>query len=145
MVKLFEGLHRMGSSCRRLWIGRPRMLYAGPGGELYITRREGGDVLMLSDKDGDNRFEDLVTVAADFKEVHGITMKDGWMYFCSNRELRRYKVLEDGKLSKDSYAHAIYKVTSEGKASVFSKDKQFETEGFGVNGILSRRRCSTCG
>ena len=36
----------------------------------------------------------------------------------------------------DSYAHAIYKVTADGKASVFAKDKQFETEGFGVNGIV---------
>ncbi|MGZ8551294.1 MAG: hypothetical protein ACXWV2_11555 [Chitinophagaceae bacterium] len=36
----------------------------------------------------------------------------------------------------DSYAHAIYKVTAEGKASVFSRDKQFETEGIGINGIV---------
>jgi sugar lactone lactonase YvrE len=36
----------------------------------------------------------------------------------------------------DSYAHAIYKVTPEGQASVFAKDKRFETEGVGVNGIV---------
>jgi DNA-binding beta-propeller fold protein YncE len=36
----------------------------------------------------------------------------------------------------DSYAHAIYKITPDGKAAVFAKDKQFETEGFGINGIV---------
>jgi len=36
----------------------------------------------------------------------------------------------------DSFAHAIYKITPEGKASVFAKDKQFETEGVGLNGIV---------
>jgi sugar lactone lactonase YvrE len=35
----------------------------------------------------------------------------------------------------DSYAHAIYKVTADGKASVFSKDTLFVTEGIGINGI----------
>ncbi|AEI50792.1 SMP-30/gluconolactonase/LRE family protein [Runella slithyformis] len=36
----------------------------------------------------------------------------------------------------DSFAHAIYKITPEGKASVFAKDKRFETEGIGLNGIV---------
>lgn len=35
----------------------------------------------------------------------------------------------------DSYAHAIYKVTVDAKASVFSKDTLFVTEGIGLNGI----------
>lgn len=35
----------------------------------------------------------------------------------------------------DSYAHMIYKVTADGTASVFAKDKQFVTEGIGINGI----------
>src|SRR5690606_6093553 len=35
----------------------------------------------------------------------------------------------------DSYAHAIYKITPDGNASVFAKHKIFETEGFGLNGI----------
>ncbi len=36
----------------------------------------------------------------------------------------------------DSYSGAIYKISSDGKASVFAKDKQFETEGVGLNGIV---------
>jgi glucose/arabinose dehydrogenase len=81
-------------------LGQPRMLYNGPNGELYVTRRSGGDVLMLKDKDGDNKFEELVTVVAEFHGVHGITIKDGWMYLCNNNQLRRYKLLDDGKVEK---------------------------------------------
>jgi hypothetical protein len=36
----------------------------------------------------------------------------------------------------DSYAHAIYKVSAEGNASVFAKDSVFITEGVGINGIV---------
>lgn len=36
----------------------------------------------------------------------------------------------------DSFAHAIYKVTPDGKASVFAKSKLFETMGIGLNGIV---------
>lgn len=36
----------------------------------------------------------------------------------------------------DSYAHAIYKISAAGKATVFAKDKKLETAGIGVNGIV---------
>ncbi len=36
----------------------------------------------------------------------------------------------------DSFAHAIYKVAPDGKASVFAKDERFETMGVGLNGIV---------
>lgn len=35
----------------------------------------------------------------------------------------------------DSFAHAIYKVTPDGQASVFARNKMFETMGVGLNGI----------
>jgi len=80
-------------------LGKPRMLYTSPQGNVYVTRRDGGDVLMLEDKDGDNKFENLVTVVADFKGVHGITMKDNWLYLCNSNEVRRYPVKPDGTLN----------------------------------------------
>jgi len=79
-------------------LGRPRMLLTGPNGQLYITRRDGGDVLMLTDKDGDNKFDEVKTVLYEFKGVHGIAMKDGYMYLCNNKELRRYPLKQDGTL-----------------------------------------------
>lgn len=77
-------------------LGKPRMLYPGPDGSLYVTRRDGGDVLLLKDRDGDHRFDDVVTVVSDFKTVHGITSRDRYLYLCSNKELRRYAMNADG-------------------------------------------------
>jgi glucose/arabinose dehydrogenase len=69
---------------------------------LYVTRRDAGDVLMLKDMDGDNKFEKLVTVVYDFRNVHGITIKDGYMYLCNNKELRRYQLKPDGTLGNEA-------------------------------------------
>jgi len=101
MAKLLKVPEGWTVSVAAYGLGRPRMMHTGLNGELYITRRDGGDVLMLKDRDGDNKFEELVTVAADFKGVHGIAGKDGWLYLCSNKELRRYRIKEDGTLSKE--------------------------------------------
>lgn len=80
-------------------LGKPRMLYCTPNGNLYITRRDTGDVLLLKDINNDGKFEEVKTVLAEFKGVHGITMKDGMMYLCNNNELRRYTINPDGTLS----------------------------------------------
>jgi len=79
-------------------LGKPRMLYTSPEGNVYVTRRDGGDVLMLQDRDGDHKFENLVTVISNFKGVHGITMKDNWMYLANSNEVKRYPVKPDGTL-----------------------------------------------
>jgi glucose/arabinose dehydrogenase len=81
-------------------LGKARMLYTGPNGQLYVTRRDAGDVLMLKDENKDNRFEQVETVIADFTAVHGITIKDGWIYLCNNNEVRRYLLNPDGTFGK---------------------------------------------
>jgi glucose/arabinose dehydrogenase len=101
MVKLLKVPDGWEVSVAASGLGKPRMMYIGPGGELYITRRDGGDVLMLKDKDGDHVYEELKTVAANFKGVHGITIRGGWIYLCNNNELRRYQIKADGTLSDE--------------------------------------------
>jgi glucose/arabinose dehydrogenase len=81
-------------------LGKPRMLLLTPDGTLYITRRDAGDVLMLKDSNSDNRFDEIKTVASEFKGVHGIATKDGWLYLCNNNELRRYKIEANGMLGQ---------------------------------------------
>ena len=100
MVKLLKAPDGWEVSVAAYGLGRPRMMYNGPNGELYVTRRDAGDVLMLKDNDRDGKFEELVTVAGDFKGVHGITTRDGWMYLVAIKELRRYRMLPDGKLDQ---------------------------------------------
>lgn len=81
-------------------LGKPRMLTVAPDGALYVTRRDQGDVLMLRDKDGDGRMEELRTVVAQFPGVHGIALHGGYMYLISVRELKRGKMNPDGSVGK---------------------------------------------
>ena len=79
-------------------LGKPRMMYVAPDGALYVTRRDQGDVLLLRDTDGDGRFDDMMPVVVKFMGVHGIAVKDNYMYLCSNRELKRYTINPDHTL-----------------------------------------------
>lgn len=98
MVKLLKAPDGWEVSVAASGLGKPRMLHQGANGDLYITRRDAGDVLLLQDTNGDMKFEEVKTVVAEFKGVHGITSKDGWLYLCNNTELRRYKMQPDGSL-----------------------------------------------
>lgn len=73
-------------------LGKPRMMAFSDQGHLYITRRDQGDVLQLIDKDGDGAFEELHTVVSEFPGVHGIAIHGGYLYLCSNRDLKRTKM-----------------------------------------------------
>src|SRR5689334_11244315 len=39
-------------------LGKPRMMLVNPDGSIYVTRRDQGDVLLLTDKDKDGQFDD---------------------------------------------------------------------------------------
>jgi glucose/arabinose dehydrogenase len=80
-------------------LGRIRMMQLAPNGGMYVTRRDGADVLYLKDGNADNVFDDVKTVEYFFRNVHGITMKDGYLYLCNNQELRRYRMNNDGLLT----------------------------------------------
>jgi sugar lactone lactonase YvrE len=43
---------------------------------------------------------------------------------------------QDNVYMTDSYSNVIYRVTPDGTATVFSKSKLYETQGFGLNGIV---------
>ena len=79
-------------------LGKPRMMALLPDGGLYISRRDVGDVLLLRDRDGDGKFEDLRTVHAKFPGVHGLAVHNGYLYMCANRELKRARINGDGSL-----------------------------------------------
>lgn len=135
MVKLLRVPDGWEVSVAAYGLGRPRMMYNGPNGELYVTRRDAGDVLMLKDNDGDLKFEELTTVAADFKGVHGISIKDNFIYLCNNNELRRYPLQKDGTLG--TYESLIYDLPSGGQ----HPNRTIE---FGPDGMLYISVGSTC-
>lgn len=101
MVKLLNVADGWEVKVAAAGLGRPRMMYLGPNGQLYITRRDAGDVLMLTDENNDQVFDKVTTVLYPFKSVHGITIRNGMMYLCNNNELRRYKITQDGALTDE--------------------------------------------
>ncbi|WP_153797337.1 PQQ-dependent sugar dehydrogenase [Foetidibacter luteolus] len=79
-------------------LGKPRMVVVTNKG-LYVSRRDQGDILFLTDTNGDGIMDKLTTVWANFKGVHGLTEKDGWLYGCSDKELKKARITSEGMLS----------------------------------------------
>jgi glucose/arabinose dehydrogenase len=98
-------------------LGKPRMLHFGKPNQLYITRRDAGDILLLTDNNGDQKFDEIKTAVTDFKGVHGITIKDGWIYGCNNNEVRRYKLTPDGTADSNAKEILINDLPSGGQHS----------------------------
>ena len=98
MVKLLKVPDGWEIAVAASGLGKVRMMQPAPNGMLYVTRRDGQDVLLLTDKDGDAKFDEIKTVEYLFRAVHGITAKDGHLYLVNNHELRRYRMLPDGML-----------------------------------------------
>ncbi|HEX2535822.1 MAG TPA: PQQ-dependent sugar dehydrogenase [Chitinophagaceae bacterium] len=98
MVKLLKAPEGWELNVAASGLGRVRMMQPMPNGTLYVTRRDGMDVLLLKDNDGDTKFDEVRTVEYMFRAVHGITQKDGYLYLANNYEVRRYLVKPDGTL-----------------------------------------------
>jgi glucose/arabinose dehydrogenase len=81
-------------------LGKPRMLAIFNDSSLFVTRRDAGDVLLLSNMDADGKFQTMKTVVSGFKGVHGITIHDGWLYLCATKTLARGKLNDDGSVGK---------------------------------------------
>jgi glucose/arabinose dehydrogenase len=77
-------------------LGKPRMMTFSDNGHLYVSRRDQGDVLLLVDTNGDGHFDDMHTVVSKFPGVHGLAIRDGYLYLVANRELKRAKLRADG-------------------------------------------------
>jgi len=118
-------------------LGKPRMLYFGKPNELYVTRRDAGDILLLTDTNGDKKYDISKTAVTDFKGVHGITIKDGWLYGCNNNEVRRYKIKSDGTADSDAKEVLIKDLPSGGQHSNRTID-------FGPDGMLYITVGSVC-
>ncbi|TDH26967.1 glucose dehydrogenase [Segetibacter sp. 3557_3] len=98
MVKLLKVPDGWEISVAASGLGKVRMMQPMPNGDLYVTRRDGMDVLLLRDTTGDNRFDEVKTIEYPFRSVHGVLEQGGYLYLVSNYELRRYKINPDGML-----------------------------------------------
>ena len=79
-------------------LGHPRMILPMPGGDVYITRRNPGDCILLRDADGDGKADGEPRVVAEQPNLHGIAVApDGkTVYLTAIRKLWSAPIRDDG-------------------------------------------------
>ena len=73
----------------------PRMLAVSDAGNVYVTRRSIGDVVMLKDEDGDGRADSTTTVASR-PDMHGIALHGRKAYLATVKDIYTADIREDG-------------------------------------------------
>jgi glucose/arabinose dehydrogenase len=76
-----------------------RWLQVAPNGDVYASRRDQGDVLLLRDTDGDGAADQQRVVAQNITYAHGLALHDGKLYIASDKKVLVAEVSADGSLS----------------------------------------------
>ncbi len=80
-------------------LGKPRMIAAGPGGQVYISRTEPGDILLLADSDGDGK-ADTERRALRIPHAHGLAVRNDTLYIATIHEVLSADIRPDGSLGR---------------------------------------------
>ena len=76
-----------------------RWMQVAPNGDVYVSRRDQGDVLLLRDSDGDGAADTQRIVAQNIAYAHGLALKDNRLYIASDKKVLVADVAADGSLS----------------------------------------------
>ncbi|MTI25933.1 PQQ-dependent sugar dehydrogenase [Fulvivirga kasyanovii] len=79
-------------------LGKPRMMAVTQDGKVYVTRRA-GDVYLLSDDNKDGKAE-VKKKVLQLDKVHGLDIKDDWLYMVTVNEVYRARINKNGDLGK---------------------------------------------
>ncbi|MDX5346883.1 MAG: PQQ-dependent sugar dehydrogenase [Hymenobacteraceae bacterium] len=80
-------------------LGKPRMIAISDAGNVYVTRREKDDVVLLKDNNNDGKSDETKPVAT-LKNVHGIAINQGKMYLATVKEVYVADINSDGTLGE---------------------------------------------
>jgi glucose/arabinose dehydrogenase len=75
-----------------------RWMQPMPNGDLYLSRREQGDILLLRDRNRDGVADGRTTVAQNIRLAHGLAVRDGKLYIIADRFVYTAKIRPDGTL-----------------------------------------------
>lgn len=76
-----------------------RWLLPMPNGDVYASRREQGDVLLLRDLNRDGAVDEARVVAQNLKFAHGLARRGNTLYIATDRKVLVADVNADGGLS----------------------------------------------
>jgi len=74
-----------------------RIIAVAPNGNVYVSRRDQGDVVLLRDANGDGRSDSQETVASR-PGAHGLAIRDNKLYLVTVKELFVADIQPDGRL-----------------------------------------------
>lgn len=80
-------------------IANPRILAVNTDGTIYVSQRMPGTLTMLKDSDGDG-VADVQKVVAEKKQLHGVAIDAGKLYFTTVKEVYVADIQPDGTLSE---------------------------------------------
>src|SRR5689334_4499026 len=73
-----------------------RIIAVAPNGNVYVSRRDQGDVLLLRDANGDGRADGAPEIVASRAGAHGLAIKDNKLYLVTAKELFVADIKADG-------------------------------------------------
>ena len=80
-------------------VGNPRILAVNTDGTVYVSQRNPGTLTMLKDTNGDG-VADVQKVVAEKKQLHGVYIDGGKLYFTTVKEVFVTDINADGTLSE---------------------------------------------
>ncbi|MDO9404807.1 MAG: PQQ-dependent sugar dehydrogenase [Polaromonas sp.] len=112
-----------------------RWLQPMPNGDVYVSRREQGDVLLLRDTNRDGVVDEKKVVAQNLKWAHGLALRSNQLYITSDKKVLVADIQPDGTLSTPRVV--IDDLPDAGQ-------HPNRTIGFGPDGLLYITAGSTC-
>jgi glucose/arabinose dehydrogenase len=76
-------------------LGNARFMVIDEHGTLYLSRPNEGDIVMLRPSGG--KYTQTGTFVEGYRQVHGMQVKDGWLWFTSAGKVTKARVSPDGK------------------------------------------------
>lgn len=83
-------------------LGNVRIIVVAPNGDIYASRRDEGEVLLLKDADEDGKLDAAPRVVASRPGVHGLAIHEGQLYMATAKEVFRAKIQADGTLAEET-------------------------------------------
>ena len=77
-----------------------RIIAVAPNGDIYVSRRDQGDVLLLKDANGDGKADGAPVEVANRAGAHGMAIKDNKFYLITVKELFVADIKPDGRLGE---------------------------------------------
>ncbi|CAN5490598.1 hypothetical protein BH10PSE3_BH10PSE3_04470 [soil metagenome] len=75
-----------------------RIIAVAPDGAIYLSRRDQGDVLLLTDKDSDGKADGAPITVANRAGAHGLAIHEGKLYLATVKEVFVADILPDDRL-----------------------------------------------